>query len=304
MHTANSDAISQLLDDDSLEMSSSSQYGDTSYYTINMAAGPELDPQGANAASPLLNVHCRRALAHAMDRQRMVDERGAGLVLPANGPYPPGSIGYLEDNGYPAFDIDLANEEMDQCLSELGTDSIDFRFDTTNDPFNVETGALVQSMWGEAFGDRVRSTITPIEQGQYIGLALVGDFNVLQARGYGGRDPDQQRLAWQKASARPIGSLALNSARIFDDVIDEALQVIKSNPDPAARQEAAETINRRFGEQVYFWWWSWTLWGVATQPYVNGIEQNVLPDGSTGIGLAFAGRHQVNQIWCDDGACE
>ena len=87
-------------------------------------------------------------------------------------------------------------------------------------------------------------------------------------------------------------------------MIDEALQIIKSNPDPAARQEAAETINRRFGEQVYSWWWSWTLWGVATQPYVNGIEHNVLPDGTTGIGLAFAGRHQVNQIWCDDGACE
>ena len=44
---------------------------------------------------------------------------------------------------------------MDQCLSELGTQSIDFRFDTTNDPFNVETGALPQSMWAEAFGDRV-----------------------------------------------------------------------------------------------------------------------------------------------------
>jgi hypothetical protein len=27
----------------------------------------------------------------------------------------------------------------------------------------------------------------------------------------------------------------------------------------------------------------------------------VLPDGAEGIGLAFAGRHQVNQIWCDDG---
>ena len=126
--------------------------------------------------------------------------------------------------------------EMDQCLSELGTDSIDFRFDTTNDPFNVETGALVQSMWGEAFGDRVRSTITPIEQGQYIGLALVGDYNVLQGRGYGGLDPDQQRLWWQKASANPVGELALNSARIYDDVIDEALQTIKSNPDPDVRR--------------------------------------------------------------------
>ena len=157
---------------------------------------------------------------------------------------------------------------------------------------------------GEAFGDEVQVTITPIEQGQYIGLALTGDFNVLQGRGYSGLDPDQQRLWWQKASVSPIGELALNFGRFQDDVIDEALQTIKSNPDPAARKAAAETINRRFGEQVYNWWWSWTLWGIATQPYVNGIEANVLPDGTKGIGLAFAGRHQINQIWCDDGRCE
>ena len=46
MHTANSDAISKLLDDDGLEVSSSSRYGDTSYYIINVAEGPELDPGG------------------------------------------------------------------------------------------------------------------------------------------------------------------------------------------------------------------------------------------------------------------
>jgi peptide/nickel transport system substrate-binding protein len=147
-------------------------------------------------------------------------------------------------------------------------------------------------------------TIAAIEQGQYIGLALVGNFEAFQARGYSGLDPDQQRLWWQKTSASPIGKLALNAGRVSDDVIDQALLTIKSNPDPAARKAAAETINKRFGEQVYSWWWSWTLWGIGTQPYVNGIERNVLPDGTKGIGLAFAGRHQVNQIWCVGGTCE
>jgi len=91
---------------------------------------------------------------------------------------------------------------------------------------------------------------------------------------------------------------------VNDDVIEQALQTVKADPDPAARKAAAESVNRRFGEQVYSWWWSWTGWGIATQPYINGIERNVLPDGTTGIGLAFAGRHQLNQIWCDNGECE
>ena len=31
--------------------------------------------------------------------------------------------------------------------------------------------------------------------------------------------------------------------------------------------------------------------GDSNGPYVNGIEANVLPDGSEGVGLAYAGRH-------------
>ena len=49
IHTANSDTISQLLEDDGLEVTSTSRYGDTSYYLINVAEGPEIDPDGVNA---------------------------------------------------------------------------------------------------------------------------------------------------------------------------------------------------------------------------------------------------------------
>ena len=101
-------------------------------------------------------------------------------------------------------------------------------------------------------------------------------------------DADRQDLAQLRALRRTTSST-------------RRCRSIKSNPDPAARKAAAEAINKRFGEQVYNWWWSWTLWGVATQPYVNGVERNILPDGTKGIGLAFAGRHQLNEIWCDDG---
>ena len=87
---------------------------------LNVAEGPETDPEGKNAASPLLNVNCRRALAAAIDQERLSEERGAGLAPPANGPFPPGSVGYLADTGYPAFDPAAANELMDTCLTELG----------------------------------------------------------------------------------------------------------------------------------------------------------------------------------------
>jgi peptide/nickel transport system substrate-binding protein len=304
IHTSNSDSIAQFLEDDEFETIASSLYGDTNYTLLNVAEGTA-DPDGANADSPLLNVHCRRALAFAMDNERLAEERGAGLVLVANGPFGPGQLGYLEDSGYPQYDPAAAQDEMDQCLADLGTESIEFTFNTTNDPFNVESNTLVISMWTEVFGDQVNATIAPVEQGQYIGLALVGTFNAFSWRNHGGIDPATQAYWWQSTSSAPIGELALNFGRFQDPEMDAALETIKTNPDEAARKEAAEEVNRIFGEQVYNLWSTWALWAVIEAPYVNGLESNVLPDsGEPGVGLAFSGRHQMNQIWCDEGVCE
>jgi peptide/nickel transport system substrate-binding protein len=252
----------------------------------------------------MLTKACRQALAASIDLDRLSEEVGGGIAKPANGPFPPGSRGYLEDTGYPAYDLDAANDYMDDCLAEQGTDSISFSFNTTNDPFNVETNTLIISMWTEAFGNKVQADITPIEQGSYIGLALTGDFEVFGWRNHGGSDPDQQLLWWYSASAAPIGGQALNFGRFHDDVIDENLITIRTNPDEEARTAAAEAVNQRFGEEVYNLWTTWSIWGVISQPYVNDQDLNPLPDGDEGIGLAFAGRHQLSQIWCDEGKCE
>ena len=144
-----------------------------------------------NASSPLLHVSCRKALAHAIDYERYNEERAAGLSTVANGPFPEGSIGWLEDTGYPKFDVDAARTEFDTCLQETGQQKITLSFNTTNDPFNVESNTLVLSMWQDAFGDQIDATITPIEQGQYIGLALNGSFNALGWRSHFGADPDE-----------------------------------------------------------------------------------------------------------------
>jgi peptide/nickel transport system substrate-binding protein len=308
IHTANSDEIAQFQDDDRYETIASSAFGETGYVMLNVAqgsnlmTGAELDPEGANAENPLTTLACRKALAHAIDRDRLQEERGAGIVEPANGPFPPGTIGHLEDSGYPDYDPDAASAEMETCLAERGVEAIQFAFNTTNDPFNVETNQLVISMWQEVFGDQVQATITPVEQGQYIGLGLTGNFDALAWRSHGGFDPDQQFLWWISAAASPIGELALNFGRMSDPVIDENLITLRTNPDADTRREAAESINRRFGEQVYNWWLSWSLWGIVSEPSVNGVTAAELPDGQAMLPI-LSGRHGMSQLWCTDGTC-
>jgi ABC-type transport system substrate-binding protein len=157
-------------------------------------------------------------------------------------------------------------------------------------------------MWGEAFGNRVRATITPTEQGQYIGLGLTGSFQALGWRNHGGTDPDQQLVWWSSLTAAPIGQLAPNFGRFSDPEIDQQLLTIRTNPDADARREAAESINRRFGEMVYNLWYYWTVWGVMSDSSVNAVAEGRSPDGEDLL-PSLSGRHQMPQIWCDGGVC-
>lgn len=310
MHTANAQRAADFLADPKFETITTNRYGETSYVMLNVAQGTNpvtsqpLDPTGVNTKNPMNTLPCRRALAHAIDLDRISAEVGGGLTTPANGPFPPGSRGNLPDSGYPKYDVAAAKSEMAKCLQERGTPRIEMQYNTTNDPVNVETNTLIASMWKEAFGDQVNATITPIEQGQYIGLALTGNFQLFGWRSHGGTDPDQQLLWWHSASAAPMGKTALNFGRFADPEIDKALATIRGNPDEAARLAATEALNKRFASQVYNLWIYWTVWGVVSAQYVNDQGNNKLPDGSEGIGVALAGRHQLNQVWCVGGKCE
>ena len=320
IHTSNSDEIKKFEENDDYFLLQANDFGETNYILLNVAQGENptlaavrgvdalpMDPAGANAANPLVHLSCRRALAHATDTQRLAEERGAGIVTPANGPFPPGSIGYLDDSGYPDFDLEAAVAEFETCKEEAGGAPITFSFNTTNDAFNVETNELVASMWREAFGDEINVTIAPIEQGQYIGLALAGAFQAQGWRNHGGVKPAEQWFWWNSATASPIAAdgseLALNFGRFQDPEMDAAMATIRQSADPDERQAAAEEVNRQFGENVWNLWTTWTLWGIIANPRVQNITELEIPDHGTSVPV-IAGKHKLTQIWCLDGECQ
>jgi len=317
IHTANSDESAKFDEErDKFNVISANAYGETSYILLNVANGDNptlaaltgkpsvpMDPDSKNASSPLLKLSCRKALAEAIDTDRYVQEREAGITKPANGPFPPGSLGYLDDSGYPHFDLDAARADMDTCLSEIGKPVAEFTFNTTNDPFNVESNQLIVSMWQEAFGNKIKTSVTPVEQGQYIGLALAGTFDAFGWRNHGGVDPNEQYYWWVPATASPIGQLALNFGRFQDKVIADNLTALRATDDPAKRKAAAEAINKEFGSQVYNWWLYWTLWTIAANPKVHNLTNLKFPDAADTSLPVVSGKHQLAQVWCDGGNC-
>ncbi len=322
IHTANADEIAKYEGDDDFVLLQANDYGETSHNLINVAAGVNpwlqavrqaaepipMDPLELNVTNPLVHLSCRKALAHAFDGERFVNERHQGLVQVANGPFPPGSMGYLEDSGYPSYDLEAARAEFEQCKTDSGQNPVTFAFNTTNDAFNVESNELIVSMWQETFGEELAVSIAPIEQGQYIGLALAGVFQMQGWRNHGGVDPSEQWYWWSPFTASPINpqipELALNFGRFLDPEMAEALNVIRHVADPAARQAAAEAVNRAFAKNVWNLWTYWTLWGIIANPRVQNITDLPIPGNDEGTFPVISGKHHLTQVWCTDGNCQ
>ncbi len=285
IHSSSGEVISELRDEDSIELTESTAYGETNYTLMNVG----------NPDSHLNDVRIRRALALALDNQVLIDRRGGGIGEIANGPFSPQQKGHLEETDYPGFDPEAARALVDEYKAEMGIDTVEIAYTTTTDAANLQTAELLKQFW-EQVGFTI--PLAQIEQGQFIVTALLGDFEMFAWRNHGGVDPDSQRIWWHSETADPPGALALNFGRISDPVIDENLDIIRASEDEAEVTEAAEAINRQFADQVYNLWSSWTTWGIAKDPAVNGLDSFVLPNGSPEIyGNGIGGSHQVSQLW-------
>jgi peptide/nickel transport system substrate-binding protein len=285
------EALRQEADAGTINLFEIDQRQETGYVLINVG-----DPDTA-----VNDVRVRQAMAYAFDHLVENQSRNAGIFEIANGPFSPGSIGYLEETGFPEFDLDQATALIDEYESDTGQEA-EIAYKTTTDPFNLQTAELYRGFW-EAAGMTV--TIDQIEQGEFISQALVGNFEAFGWRNHGGFDPDTQEVWWTGENAAPFGEIGLNFGRIDDEVINENLDIVRESQDPAERQAAAEEINRRFGEQVYNIWTNWVIWAIPYQPRVHGVQTPVLmPDGtdSTVTGIGFTGAINLQQLWVDDAA--
>jgi peptide/nickel transport system substrate-binding protein len=294
-HMDSGDSIERLrqaADDGTINLFEIDQRQETGYVLINSA-----DPNAA-----VSDVRIRQAMALSFDHQLENQSRNAGIFEIANGPFSPGSVGYLEDTGFPTeLDVDAATALVDDYESECGCEA-EVAYKTTTDPFNLQTAELYKGFWEEA---GMTVSLDQIEQGEFITQALIGNFEAFGWRNHGGFDPDTQEVWWNSENGGPIGDIGLNFGRIDDPVIDENLGIIRSSQDPAERQEAAETINRQFGEQVYDIWTSWVIWAIPYQDRVHGVQTAVvMPDGdpSTVTGIGFTGAINLQQLWVDDAA--
>jgi peptide/nickel transport system substrate-binding protein len=247
-----------------------------------------------NSIPPFNTLPCRLAAAYALDVATLQKIKAPGSVR-ANGPFPKGSPGYLEETGYPDFNLDKAKAEYTKCKNALGGTDVEFTMATTNDPEAGEIRDIMAQMVGQA-GFKVKTA--NIEQSKYITTVLLGGTQWATWRYYGGIvDLDTFRFQMHSETAAPNGSVSLNWQRAKDGAVDEAFNILRDNTDPAVRKQAAENINRQYGENAFLIWRWRTTWSVASAKGVTAdFAKFKLPNGDPAPLIPFGYVIDLTQI--------
>ena len=238
---------------------------ETDYLLINQQAVVN------DAPNPMADINVRKALAFATDYETLTATRAADLFPIANGPFPEGQDGYLEDNGFPTFDLDAATELVDEYEADNGPLKIAYK--TTTDPANLDTAELLKDMWEQA---GIEVTLDQIPQGEFIAQAIGGNFQVFGWRNHSGV-ADQQYVWWTSENTET--ALPLNFGRIRDPELDALMLTIRTSTDPAEVKQAAEDVNQLFADNVYNIWTNWVYWVLAHGDNVHNVVGQPLPDG-------------------------
>jgi peptide/nickel transport system substrate-binding protein len=287
-HTDNGVYIEQLRGEENIETyTMPTAHGETSYIMLHPG----------NEDSAVSDVRIRQAMALAIDQEARNQARNAGISPIANGPFSPGSVGYMEDTGFPTYDVEAARALVEDYEAENGPATIAFK--TTNDDFNRTTAELLQQFWGDVGID---ITLDLVDQGSLITSAVTDPtWEAFLWRNHAGIIPDNQRVWWSSETTEL--ALNLNFGEIRDEVIDEQLDILRAGATGEEEQAAAEAINERFAEQVYNIWTDWTTWMLAHGTDVHNVNGGgyVLPSGNPVLtdGWLFGAGHQTATIWVD-----
>jgi peptide/nickel transport system substrate-binding protein len=249
---------------------------------LQTTTAPGVDYQyiGINLADAALSdVRVRRALAHAIDRQAIVDHLRRGLATPADGLIPP--IARAHEPAIVSYEFNPARAR--QLLDEAGFRDPDgdgpaprlrFTLKTSNIEFNRLQAAVVQqdlSRVGVALDVRTYEFATLFAD------VIAGNFQLYFLQWAGGAlaDPDILRRAFHSSQAPPVG---FNRGRFRNADVDALLDEAATSLDPVRRQAAFAEVQRVLAREVpYISLWHKTNFAIARRS-ILGLRLSPIAD--------------------------
>jgi peptide/nickel transport system substrate-binding protein len=275
-----SNATEQLMQIDLLDLADNGE--------INLTASEDFAEVGnimLNATEPPFdNPIAREAAALAIDQETINETLAEGIPTLANGPFPPGSAGYVEDTGYGGYDPEQAATLVEQYESESGQ-QMEVQISSTPTPELRQLVQQVQGYWEDA---GMSVSTRQVEQSELIATAVGRDYQAITWRNYAGLDPDNNYVWWYGAG-NPINFMGFDDPEV-NDLLDQG-----RDADPAEREQIYQDLNRELAEEKYMLWTTWVTWAVPSATDVHGVVGNRPLEGSDYTGLAWG--HDMALMW-------
>ncbi|MGI9579517.1 MAG: ABC transporter substrate-binding protein [Microthrixaceae bacterium] len=218
--------------------------------------------------APFNDEGARRAVATAIDRELYNQVVNFGIPETASGPFAPGAPGYVEDAGFPEYDLEEAKRLVADYEQRTGA-PLEFSYLHGNDAGSIRAAQFIAEQLEQA---GINVNIQTREQATLIAEALGTEWDLMAFRNFPGGAPDGNYPWWYSTSV-------VNFPKMDDPVIDQLMDQGRSELDRDKALDIYEEVNRELSAQVHYVWLDWTLWTIATSPDASGVMGPTLPNG-------------------------
>jgi len=226
-------------------------------------------PQVSGTANPLSNVHARKALAYATDRQAVADLIGDGVSIPTSPWAPTNPWGMPDDqNGYVNFDLDQAKAELELYKKDTGNATLSFTLSGLPDVDGTRVLQLLQSQWKEI---GIQTQIETLEQTAYITKAATGNYQAAFFRNYGYSDPDMNYYFWSSSTAKGVGAISINFTQFTTPALESSLTTGRQSGFVDVRKQAYDDLTRELNSGFTNIWLYRTPYSLIAEKQVRGL---------------------------------
>lgn len=201
---------------------------------------------------PLANDEVRLAMAYSTNRDELIEKVLNKNGRPVYSPILPGMLGYDENLDRRDFNLDKANQILDDSGWKKGEDGIrgkngtplEFTLTTTQWDELAQTAQILKDQW-EKIGAKVNISILPISdiQQNYI---RPREYDALLFGQVLGSDPDPSSF-WHSSQKKDPG---LNLSLFGDDTTDKLIDDGRKEFDPEKRAEIYRNFQAKLNQEI------------------------------------------------------
>jgi peptide/nickel transport system substrate-binding protein len=248
------------------------------------------------AVPPFDNIHARKALAYATDRQEIVDAFGAGQQLGLDtSPFREDSRwGGLAPNetGYPTFNTEAARQEVEAYKADTGQPTLSFTFSGFPIVEDLDLQQNLLEQWREI---GIEARIDTLEQTQFILKLTQAAFQAALFRNYGYPDPDSDYVFWSRQTAEQ--AIKINFSQYWSETTEAAVSWGRTAEAFEARQPGYEALVKDRNENAIDIWLFNTPYSLIGDKNIRGLNWF----RSIGFGN-FLPKPYMGGLWIDQSA--